>query len=344
MKIKNIILIIIALILIITATTGSSFYKKIYSSNVTEDATLFIPSNTTYEKVKEEIEKHVKDIGSFDWLADKKNYPNLIKSGRYLIEKGMSNNELINLLRSGEQSPLTLTFNNQDNLEKLAGRIASQIEPDSVAVLQAILDPEFLSKNNLSKQTLIGIFIPNSYEIYWNTSAEKLRDRMLAEYNRFWTNERVSKAKKLGLTKNEVITLASIVQKETAKVSERTTVAGLYLNRLRDNWALQADPTIIYALKQKKGQDYEVKRVLFADLLIDSPYNTYKNTGLPPGPIAMPDISSIDAVLNPKKHNYYFMVASITEPGGHVFAKSLAQHNQNARKYREWVNKQGINR
>ncbi len=344
MKIKNIILIIIALILIITATTGSSFYKKIYSPNVTEDATLFIPSNATYEKVKEEIEKHVKDIGSFDWLADKKNYPNLIKSGRYLIEKGMSNNELINLLRSGEQSPLTLTFNNQDNLEKLAGRIASQIEPDSVAVLQAILDPEFLSKNNLSKQTLIGIFIPNSYEIYWNTSAEKLRDRMLAEYNRFWTNERVAKAKKLGLTKNEVITLASIVQKETAKVSERTTVAGLYLNRLRDNWALQADPTIIYALKQKKGQDYEVKRVLFADLLIDSPYNTYKNTGLPPGPIAMPDISSIDAVLNPKKHDYYFMVASITEPGGHVFAKSLAQHNQNARKYREWVNKQGINR
>lgn len=285
MKIKKIILITIALALIIAGAIGYSFYQKIYGANVTEDTALYIPTNASYGQVREQVAKYVKSMESFDWVAEKKNYPNLIKGGRYLIEKGMSNDALVDLLRSGKQTPLTLTFNNQDTLEKLAGRIAAQIEPDSVTVLQAILDPGFLKENNLSKETVIGIFIPNSYEVYWNTSAEKLRDRMLTEYNRFWTDERSAKAKKLGLTKNEVITLASIVQKETAKVSERTTVAGLYLNRLRDNWALQADPTVIYALKQQNGQDFEVKRVLFADLQIDSPYNTYKNTGLPPGPL-----------------------------------------------------------
>ena len=344
MKLLKIILSIIALILIVGAIFGYTYYDKIYSANVKEDTAVCIPTAATFDQVKEILSPVVDNIDNFVWVAHRKNYPNVIKAGKFTIEEGMSNNALIDLLRSGKQTPLKLTFNNQDTLEKLAGRIAAQIEPDSIQILNALTDREFLTKNDLTRATVLGIFIPNSYEFYWNTSAERFRSKMLTEFERFWNTDRIAKAKKLNMSKNNVITLASIVQKETAKVSERPTVAGLYLNRHRDGWALQADPTVIFALKQKHGQDYEVKRVLNADLLIDSPYNTYKNSGLPPAPIAMPDISSIDAVLNAKDHEYYYMCASITDIGAHKFARTLAQHNANAREYQNWLNKQGVTR
>ncbi|MET2984401.1 endolytic transglycosylase MltG [Aureibaculum conchae] len=344
MNLKKIIPSVIAIVLIVGSLIVYKFYGKIYSSNVKEDIAVYIPTDASFDEVKEVIKPVVNNMDSFIWVANQKNYPNVIKAGKYVIEKGMSNNALIDLLRSGKQTPLTLTFNNQDTLEKLAGRIASQIEPDSIQILNTLSDSEFLSKNKLTKAKVLGIFIPNSYEFYWNTSAKSFRDRMLKEYNRFWNDDRISKAKKLNMTKNNVMTLASIVQKETSKVSERPTVAGLYLNRLRDGWPLQADPTVIFALKQKHGQDYEVKRVLNDDLLIDSPYNTYKNASLPPAPIAMPDISSIDAVLNAEKHEYYYMCANVTDIGAHAFARTQAQHLRNARKYHDWLNKQGINR
>jgi UPF0755 protein len=210
--------------------------------------------------------------------------------------------------------------------------------------LQTALFSTFLSANNFDEKSILGIFIPNSYEFYWNTSAEKFRDKMFVEYQNFWNQTRLQKAKKLNLSQKEVITLASIVQKETSKTSERPIVAGLYLNRLQNNWPLQADPTVIFAIRQIKGQDFVVKRVLKIDLEINSPYNTYKNLGLPPSLIAMSDVSSIDAVLNAKKHDYFYMCASIDKIGFHEFAKSLAQHNRNADKYQNWLNKQGINR
>ena len=191
---------------------------------------------------------------------------------------------------------------------------------------------------------MLQIFIPNSYQFYWTTSADNFRDKIYKEYNRFWNASRLQKAKDLDLTKEEVITLASIVQKETAKTVERPIVAGLYLNRLKKGWPLQADPTIIYCVKEIKGQDYVVKRVLTADLEINSPYNTYKNRGLPPTLIAMPDISAIDGVLNAQKHNYYYMCANVDKIGYHAFAKTLSQHNRNAAKYHRWMNKQGVNR
>ena len=344
MKIKQIIISVITLIIIVSAIIIYKYFSKIYVSNVIENSAVFIPSNATFDEVSKIIHPYVNNSNSFNWVAHRKNYPNVIKAGKYLIKKGMNNNELVNLLRSGKQSPITLTFNNQDTLEKLAGRIAEQIEADSIDILKTVLDTDFLKKNGFNKNDILGMFIPNSYEVYWNTSALQFRDRMLKEYANFWNSSREEKAKAMNLSKKEVITLASVVQKETAKVNERTTVAGLYINRLRDRWPLQADPTIIFALKQKHGLDYEVKRVLNADLVIDSPYNTYKNIGLPPSLIAMPDISSIDAVLNPKSHDYYYMCASVTDIGSHEFAKTLSQHNINASKYQRWVSKQGINR
>ncbi|SNR30337.1 endolytic transglycosylase MltG [Lutibacter flavus] len=344
MNLKRLILLIISLLLIIGGVLIFNYYNKIYKPNTTQEGYLYIPTNSNFNEVENLVRPFLKRVKPFIWVANKKNYPNTIKPGKYHIDQGMSNNDLVNLLRSGKQTAVKVSFNNQDTFEKLAGRISEQIEADSISLLASFKDESFMNANGFNKNTAIGMFIPNTYEFYWNTSANSFRKKMLNEYKKFWNNSRLEKAKKLNLTKNEVITLASIVQKETASVSERPMVAGLYLNRLRDKWPLQADPTIIFALKRRLGEDTIIKRVLTKDLEIASPYNTYKNTGLPPGPIAMPDISSLEAVLNPAKHEYYYMCASITTIGKHEFAKSLSQHNKNAVQYQIWLSKQGINR
>ena len=319
---------------------GYFVYQKIYTTNIQKSGYVYLKTGSDFDDMLAEITPFLHNKESFVLLAKQMKYKN-IKSGRYEIKKGMSNLELIRMLRAGLQKPLNLTFNNQDSLEKLAGRLAQQLEPDSLSFLEALKDEKFLSENGFDLENAISIYIPNSYEFYWNTSPEKFRDRMLKEYQKYWTNERKAKAQKQNLTPLQVSTLASIVQKETATVSERKTVAGLYLNRLNNNILLQADPTVIFAVRQLKGQNYEMKRVLLKDLEIDSKYNTYKHEGLPPGPIAMPDISSLEAVLNPEQHEYLYMCASVTDFGKHVFARTLAQHNINAAKYQKWVAQQG---
>jgi len=344
MNIKKIIVSILLLFVIVGAFIAYKYYHMIKSDNVLQDAYIYIPTNTNFENVQELINPYLKDQKGFVWVAEKKNYPNIIRAGKYKICKGMSNEGLVNYLRGGKPQTVNLTFNNQDTYQKLAGRIAIQLEADSISILQAIINDDFLNRNNFNKTNAIAMYIPNSYEFYWNTSAENFRDRMLSEYKIFWNKNRLAKAEIQNLTPLQVVTLASIVQKETSTIAERPKVAGLYLNRLHNFWPLQADPTIIYAIKQKYGQDTEIKRVLNNDLTIDSPYNTYINFGLPPGPIGMPDISSIEAVLNPSKHNYYYMCASVENLGQHEFAATLSQHNINARKYQNWINKQGINR
>lgn len=341
---KRLILYIFLGLILVGGLFSYSIYSKIFSTNTLAETTVYIPTTSNFDDVVEILSPNLQSKSSFIWVAKQKKYPELIKPGKYTIPKGINNNELVNLLRSGNQTPIKLTFNNQDTIEKLAGRVSEQIEADSISILAAITDNTFLDKNNIAKEHILGMYIPNSYEFYWNTSAEKFRDRMLKEYKTFWDSSKQDLAKKQGLTINEVITLASIVQKETATVSERPTVAGLYLNRLYKNWALQADPTVIFALKQKHGQDFVVKRVLLKDLEIDSKYNTYKYRGLPPGPISMPDISSINAVLNPEKHNYYYMCVDVNNLGKHAFAKTLSEHNRNAAKYQRWISNQGINR
>ena len=211
-------------------------------------------------------------------------------------------NDIINTIRISN-TPVKIAFNNQERIENLAGRIATQIETDSLSLLLAMKDPNFLKANGFTDDTALTMYIPNSYELFWNTSAKSFRDRMLKEHKRFWNDTRKAKAKLLKLTPEEVYTVASIVQKETAKVNERPRVAGVYLNRLKKGIKLDADPTVIFAMKHKANDwDMVVKRVLYKDLEIDSPYNTYRNASIPPGPIFMPDISSIDAVLNAEKH------------------------------------------
>ncbi|WP_299064145.1 endolytic transglycosylase MltG [uncultured Polaribacter sp.] len=334
---------VIITIIFVCGLIGYNYYQKIFGTSITKETILFVRTTDSLIDIKNKIANFSKSPETFLLVAAKKNFSKP-KAGRYLLTKGMSNNELVNMLRVGRQTPLKVSFNNQDTLEKLAGRIAEQIEADSISLLNTFKEKEFLSENNLTEKSVLQIFIPNSYEFYWTVSPEKLRTKILIYYNRFWNKSRIEKAKKLNLSKSEVITLASIVQKETAKKEERPIVAGLYLNRLNNGWPLQADPTIIYCVKAVKGQDYVVKRVLTADLELNSPYNTYKNKGLPPTLIAMPDISAIDGVLNAQKHNYYYMCASVDRIGYHDFAKSLAQHNRNAAKYHSWMNKQRVNR
>ena len=341
---KKFIILISSLLLITGGVLTYNIYGKIYSPNVVNDGFVYIKTNSTLKDVENEIRPFLKRVKSFNWVAKRKKYQEAIKPGKYKITKGFSNNDLINLLRSGQQTPTIVVFNNQHSLEDLAVRISEQIEADSVAILNAMSDNNFLKKHQFTSKSALGMYVPNSYEFYWNTTAEQFRDRMLIEYNRFWNEKRENEAKKLNLSRTKVIALASIVQKETAKISERPIVAGLYLNRLKRGWPLQADPTIIFALKEKHGNDFIVKRVLKKDLKIDSPYNTYKNKGIPPTLIAMPDISSIDAVLYSKKHNYFYMCASVDKIGFHEFANSLKQHNRNAKKYQRWISNKGINR
>lgn len=347
MYIKKILLAIALIGLIIAGYFAYFVYNAMLKPNTAfnnETAYIYVPTNATYAEVREQLEPLLKDIDSFDALAVQKKYTTNIKAGRFPVKKGMSNNDIINSIRSNNL-PIKLSFNNQERIEDLAGRIAQQIEPDSLSLLKAMTDSTFLKEKNFTKQTVMNMYVPNTYEFFWNTSPELFRDKMLGEYYRFWNDSRQAKRKALKLSVNEVMTIASIVQKETAKVDERPRVAGVYLNRIRKGWPLEADPTVIYAKKLKENNfDQVIKRVLYKDLEIDSKYNTYKYPGIPPGPITMPDVSAIDAVLNAEKHDYMFFVADVKNFGYHKFAKTLSQHNANKRLYTQWISSQGINR
>ncbi|QMU63885.1 MAG: endolytic transglycosylase MltG [Flavobacteriaceae bacterium] len=329
------------LLILLIGGVGFHYYQIIFGKTISKDGVIFIQTNSNMANLEKELTPFLPEKNHFTWLAKKKTFIRP-KAGKYLLEKDMSLNDVINLLRSGNQTPVILSFNNRDTLEKLAGRVATQIEADSTTIIKAMLDSVFLKKNGFTRASALGMYIPNSYQFYWNTSAEGFRDKMKKEFAKFWNQDRINKAKKTGLKKEEVITLASIVQKETAQKPERPVVAGLYINRLKKGWPLQADPTVIYVLKQQKGPDFVIKRVLHKDLKIKSPYNTYLHRGLPPALIAMPDVSSIDAVLNYEKHPYYYMCVNTDKIGFHVFARTLRQHNRNAKKYQRWLEKKGI--
>jgi UPF0755 protein len=252
----------------------------------------------------------------------------------------LNNNELVNLLRSGKQTPIKLTFNNVRTKEQFAGKISTQIEADSLSILQYITDTIFLNKLQLTSDNVACLFIPNTYEFYWNTSVESFVNRMVKEYSIFWNESRKKKAERLKLNYYQVAVLASIVEKEqNIKKDERPDIAGLYLNRIKKRMKLESDPTLIFALG-----NFSIKRVLNKDKKVDSPYNTYMHKGLPPGPICIPSINSIDAVLNASSHKYIFMCAKEDFSGYHNFAKTYRQHLRNARKYQKALNKRKIMR
>ncbi|NCO63056.1 MAG: endolytic transglycosylase MltG [Flavobacteriales bacterium] len=345
MYIKKILTVIALLGLVVAAYFAYFVYNAMFKPNTifnNDSAYIYIPTNASYDGVRNQLKPLLKDINKFDALAKQKKYVSHVKAGRYVIKKNMNNNDIINSIRS-HNVPIKVSFNNQESIEKLAGRIGLQIEADSSSLVTAMLDESFLGKANFKKNTALGMYIPNSYEFFWNTSAEQFRDRMLKEYNRFWTDNRLQKAESLGLNPSQVIALASIVYEESKKPDEQPTIAGVYINRLKVGMPLQADPTIKFAAYQlPQYKDKVIRRVLNIHKDIDSPYNTYKYAGLPPGLIAMPDVSAIDAVLNYENHYYYYFAADAKRLGYHKFAKTLSQHNVNAREYQRFLSLQGI--
>ncbi|UZD22323.1 endolytic transglycosylase MltG [Algoriphagus halophytocola] len=338
-KRKNLYLILVITSSVLMISLSFYFYQVFFSPNVLIDSeqayTLKIKSNSTFKTVSNQLYENevVNDIVSFSFLAKVMEYQENVKPGLYVLQPKMTNLELVRLLRAGRQTPVRVTFNNVRTKEDLAEKITANLEINEQQFLDLIQDSVYIRKFDFDEETVMSMFIPNTYELWWNTSAEGLFDRMYKEYQSFWTEERKSKASKLGLNEREVSTLASIVQAESQKADERPRIAGVYLNRLRLNMPLQADPTLVFALG-----DFELKRVLNVHKEVDSPYNTYMYAGLPPGPINLPDINSLDAVLNAEKHKYLYFCAKADFSGYHAFATNLAQHNANARRYQAALN------
>jgi UPF0755 protein len=333
MRNRKIFAVFIVVFTVLLTTFSFYGYQILKSPNILVDKTsqvFIIPKDATFSSVRDSLYTNdfVQDIVSFSFLARLMDYDVSIKPGRYVLEPNMSNVDAIRLLRAGIQVPVKITYNNVRLISDLAEKITRGIEIDQNQFIKAYDD---YSRNNtlgLTRETAFCIFIPNTYEVWWNISADGLVERMEFEYENFWTSERVQKANDIGLTPINVSILASIVQAETRIKSESPQIAGLYINRLQKNMYLQADPTLVYAVG-----DFTLKRVLNIHKEIDSPYNTYKNKGLPPGPINLPEIWAIDAVLNYRKHSYIYMCAKEDFSGYHNFATNLTEHNRNAQKY-----------
>lgn len=333
----------LGIITVLGCAIGCYFYNIIYGSQIKKQTNLYIQSNDSLDQVFEKLSTISKSSKDLKTVASLKKYKHP-KPGMYVLSKDMNSNEVINLLRSGKQSPVKVTFNNQPYIEDLAGRISHQIEADSISILNSLTDINFLKEKGFTHKTILNICMPYTYDCYWNIKPNQLRTKLYKTYKRYWNKKRTNQAKKLHLTKNEVISLAAIVHKETANKTERKRVAGVYLNRIKLGMPLQADPTVIYAFKEKYGRNKIIKRVLTNDLKIKSPYNTYQQRGIPPSAITMPDVDAIEAVLNAEKHKYLYFCANPAKFGTHNFARTLSQHNRNAVIYQRWLNKQKIRR
>jgi UPF0755 protein len=339
---KKRILYLIAIAGILIATGMILLYKSIFGITIHSEKpekVIIIPTGASYAQVLDSIVSNqiIKNYKLFDWVAKKKNYPALIKPGRYVIDTGFSYNSLINMLRSGHQTPVRITFQNIRTLNQLAGKIGKQLEADSMQIMSFLSDESNYLADGFKKETIIAVFIPNTYAIYRNTDARGLYNRMLKEYRIFWNEQRVAIAREKGLTPIEVSILASIIDDEVVKPDEKPRIAGVYLNRLKQGIPLQACPTIKFALN-----DFTITRVLYKHLQIDSPYNTYKHGGFPPGPIGCPSIEGIDAVLNAENHDYLFFAARADFSGYHNFSRTLAEHNHYAAIYQKELDKRKI--
>lgn len=318
-------------------------YWKAFLPNVVAskegDFALKIPRGAGFDYVMEELEasKALKDVGSFATVARFRGYPTLVKPGLYLLKPGLNNWELVGKLRSGAQDQMKLSYRSHRSLDEIADDIGPQMEFGKDALISKMRDAAYLKKYGFDERTIRALFVPDTYFVYWTMSLDEFFSKMKREYDAFWNADRKAKAAASDMSPTEAITLASIVQSETYMATERPVVAGLYLNRLRDGIPLQADPTVIFA-----HQDWSIRRVLTRHLEIDSPYNTYKYAGLPPGPINNPERSAIEAVLSPASHKYIFMCAKPDFSGYHNFASTLSQHNRNAAAYQAAMNKQKV--
>ena len=340
-KSRKTIIALAVILVIIAVIVLPKFYFKYFADNVktTEKVYLYIPTNAGYEQLKDSIAKvdFLKRPGYFYNLASDRALQTKFKPGKYAIKPGMNNRAIINMLIAGNQEPVDVSFRNIRLKENFAKSMSQKLEFDSASLMQLLDSAQFVGEYGFTKDNIYTMFIPNSYEMFWNTSAKDFFHRMNKEYKSFWTPERLKKAEDLKLSPQQVTILASIVDAEALADKEMPTIAGLYLNRLRRGIKLEADPTVIFA-----NNDFTIRRVLNRHLTKESPYNTYRVRGLPPGPIMMPSINAIDATLSPEQHNYIYMCAKEDFSGYHNFAVTLAEHMVNARKFQAALNQRNI--
>ncbi|MFY0599557.1 MAG: endolytic transglycosylase MltG [Cyclobacteriaceae bacterium] len=339
---------IVAVAMIVSTIMLSSFsfyiYQVLYTANIlvdTEDRYVAIKKETSFDELQNLLydQRIVNDLVSFSFLAKVKGLDERVRGGMYLFKKNMSNNDAINMLRAGLQSPVKMTFNSARKIEDLAAKLTINLEIDSASMAPYLSSDSIARAYGFDSLNFISMFLPNTYEVYWTSQPKDILDRMKAEYDRFWNDERKSKADSLGLTPLEVTTLASIVDSETNLMKEAPTIAGVYLNRIKRGYPLQADPTLVFAIG-----DFTIQRVLDVHKRIDSPYNTYKYRGLPPGPIMMPSLKVVEAVLNAENHRFLYFCVNEDLSGYHVFASTLVEHNKNAKKLHRALNQRRIYR
>jgi UPF0755 protein len=335
---------IVLSISIICVAVAAFLYFNLFGAAVPltlQDRYVYVPTGATFEQVVDSLKNKniIKNERTFRLLAERMNYvKNRMRAGRFEVKPGWSMIKLIRHLRNGEQAPVKIVLTTERLVENVAAKAARFIEPDSLTIWTLLQNPDYLNKIGYNQDSLMSVFIPNTYEFYWNTTPEQFMERMLKEHDNFWkSNNRLQKAATLGYTPNQVYTLASIIERETNANSEKPRMAGVYLNRLRIGMRLQADPTAVFATR-----DFDTPRVTNYHIYFDSPYNTYLNAGLPPGPICMASIPSIDAVLNPETHHYLYFCATGEADGLHAFAETLEGHSQNVRRYVETLKKRGL--
>ncbi len=342
-KIDKYLKILIIFGVIIVLVLAGSFYTVVYKPNISietgDKQIIHIPSEAQFNYVVHLLEEKglIHNTATFRWLSQQMNYKGNVLPGRYKLKDDMSNVALIRLLRSGQQAPLRLTFLHARYKTEVAGIFCNKLEADSARFIKLLNDKYFLRQFGVTPQNVLTLFIPNTYEFYWNTSSKEVIARMHEEFTRFWNDKRLRQAKALDLTPHEVIILASIVEEETYHDSEESKIAGVYVNRLQKNWKLQADPTLKFAI-----HDFTLDRVLNKHKKVESPYNTYKHKGLPPGPICLPQRQTIDATLQAQDHEYMYFCAKEDFSGYHYFSKTYAQHLKYARRLQRKLNAKNI--
>lgn len=339
---KKIIAVVAVIAILFGGIFAFQFLKKYKFNNIAKEGYIRIPTGSNFEQVLDSIGPYLKNKESFKEVALQKDLDKKIKPGRYRIEDGTGNNSLVNMIKAGNQTEDSFRIGDFDTVYQMIGRVSRKTEADSLAFVKAF-DKIAQSKGLHSAEDLKPYFFSDTYQFYWTVKPEDFFGRFEKKYNEFWTQERIAKEKKSGLSRNQIYALASIVFKESGgKTDEQKTIAGLYINRYRKGMKLQSDPTVIYAITKQENFKKEIKRVLYKYLSTPSPYNTYAVAGIPPGPICVVDQSSVDAVLNAENHPYIYMCADPKKLGYHKFTASDVEHAKNAKAYQEWLNAQQI--
>ena len=339
---SSIIAISVLILFLIGGFFAYKFLEKYKLDNVKKEGYILIPTGANYQQVLDSISPFIKNKESFKIVALQKNLDKKIKPGRYKIESDADNNSLINMIKAGNQTPNTCRIGDFGTVYQMIGRVSKKTEADSLTFVKSF-NKIALEKGLNNAEDLKNYFFADTYEFYWTVKPEDFFKKFEKDYQEFWTPERETKVKQLGISKNQVYALASIVYKESGgKIDEQETIAGLYLNRYHKGMKLQSDPTVIYAISKEDNFKTEIKRVLYKHLSVASPYNTYAVKGIPPGPICVVDKASVDAVLNAEKHNYIFMCADPNKMGFHKFTASDVEHAKNAKEYQEWLNSKNI--